>query len=291
MKRAFEQEKKLIADHVYVLNSNVKQLESTLGGVNKTLSSIIPEIIVNFEHTKTEFLNILKITSRESVSVFSGYLDSTLETTQDKLSNISYEFVQLGNAFNQTLGSIEENVKIGIDKSIKMALGDKINALENSLNSRFTNVDNKINSLKNSINTEYTSALSTTMSDLKTYCQSAHTAVISNNVDNVESSIMSRFHYLMGHEKQKQKWRFPLFPTLSTYLNYYLRKINRTTTLYKIFICVELVIHPLKTKRIVSTASIVHVCHWVLNTAVKLVKTYFISDTTVQSRSSHCDVR
>jgi len=194
MKRAFEQEKKLIADHVDVLNSEVKQLKSTLGDVNKTLSSIIPEIIGNFKHTKTEFLNILNITSRESVSVFSGYLASTLETTQVKLSNISSEFVQLGNAFNKTLGSVEENVKIGIDKSIKVALDDKINALENSLNSRFTNVlDNKINLLKMSINSEYTSALSTKMSDLKTYFQSAHTAVISSKVSNVESSIVSQF--------------------------------------------------------------------------------------------------
>jgi len=86
----------------------------------------------------------------------------------------------------------------------------------------------------------------------------------------------------------KQKWCFPLlFSTLSTYSNY-LRKINKTKTLYNIFICVIFVIHPLKIQRTVPTASTVHVCHWVLITAVKLLKIDFTSDTTVQTQSSHC---
>jgi len=54
-----------------------------------------------------------------------------------------------------------------------------------------------------------------------------------------------------------------------------------------IIFCFVFVIHPWK-KRTVPTASTVHICHWVLITAVKLLKIDFTSDTTVQSRSSHC---
>jgi len=79
---------------------------------------------------------------------------------------------------------------------------------------------------------------------------------------------------------QKQKWRFPLlFSTLSTNSNY-LWKINRKKYI-RVFLCDLFVIHPLKTKRTVCTARTVHVCHWVLITAVKLLKIDFTSDTTV----------
>jgi len=129
-------EKRLIADNVNILKEEVKTLHSTLVDVNTTLSSLIPELIINFDNakndfqstlndtrndflntlnsTKNDFLSTLNSTSKESISLFAGYLESALQTTELKLSNISSEFVQLGQDFNATLGSVEENVKIGI---------------------------------------------------------------------------------------------------------------------------------------------------------------------------------
>jgi len=56
---------------------------------------------------------------------------------------------------------------------------------------------------------------------------------------------------------------------------YYLKlfqKNKQEKTLYKSFISDVFVIHHLKTKHTVCTASTVHVCHWVLITAVGLAR-------------------
>ena len=86
----------------------------------------------------------------------------------------------------------------------------------------------------------------------------------------------------------KETFLFVKFHTL--YLLKLFKKNKQKKTLYKVYICVVFVRHHLKTKHTVATASTctVHVCHWVLITAVKLLKTDFVSDTTVQNRSSHC---
>jgi len=247
IKRAFEMEKRLIADNVNFFKEEVKTLDSTLVDFNTTFSSIIPELIVNFDNAKTDFVSILGGTRNDFVSTLNGTrndfattlsdtrndfvstlngtrndfvntlsgtrndyvttllgtrndfvitLNSTLQTMEFKLSNISSKFVQLGQDFIETLGSVEENVKIGISTSIKEAFDDKMKALDNSISSKLTNVfETKMNSLKYSIETGYTSALSTKMSDLKSYISSEHTTALSrfstidNNLNNIASGV------------------------------------------------------------------------------------------------------
>ena len=66
----------------------------------------------------------------------------------------------------------------------------------------------------------------------------------------------------MVHGKHLYKVKKVTFPFVIFHTKYmYLLKLlkKHTTTLYNIFICVVFVIHPLKIKRTVPTASTVHV--------------------------------
>jgi len=99
--------------------------------------------------------------------------------------------------------------------------------------------------------------------------------------------------YFICHEKQKQHFAllfFFLHLVLTVLFSYFLGKINRNNII-KSCMCLVFLIHALKRKRTVSAVSTLHVCHWVLITAVKLLLIDFISDTIVQNRSSHCTCR
>jgi len=204
IKRAFEMEKRLIADNVNFLKEEVKTLDSTLVDVNTTLSSLIPELIVNFDNTKrdfistlngtkNDFLSTLNSTSTASISMFAGYLDLALQYNYQQLSNISSEFVQMGHDFNETLGSVEENVKIGISTSITKTLDNKMNALENSLNSSFNDVEAKMDSLQESIVSGYTVVLSNKMNAFETSINSKLTNVFETKMNSMKYSIESGY--------------------------------------------------------------------------------------------------
>ena len=269
IKRAFDNQKRLIADHIDDLTNQVRKLDNTLVDVNSTLSSFIPALIVNFDNAKNDFISTLNGTRNDLVSTLSDTRNdfastlistrndfvstlsgtrndfestligtrndfvtnlsgmrndfvttlsgtrndfvntlsgtrndfattligtrndfvTTLQTMELKLSNITSEVVKMGQDFNDTLTNVEENVKTGISTFIKKTFDEKMNALENSLSYVF---EAKMNSMKYSLESGYTSALSTKISDLKSYIYSRHTSVLSK-VGDLSSSIMSRF--------------------------------------------------------------------------------------------------
>ena len=148
IKRGFETQKRYLAEQVSFLHNEVRKLDNTLSDVNKTFSAFVPEIKSNLENANTVFKETLDNSHSNSASMFSVFLDSTLESTNVKLSNITTSFVRLSNNFNETLTNVEENVKEGIEASLSMTLDKKLSNLESSINSEFTNVQGKLKTLE-----------------------------------------------------------------------------------------------------------------------------------------------